>query len=71
MIRSQAVALRCAAALPSHLLYHRRRDERRYLIKERYGLTHRQAQGCNKAFIDQLCRCKNEMARRILLGVSR
>lgn len=64
MIRSQEIALRCAAALPSNLLRHPWKSDAR-LAADMYGakVTLNTAR--------QLDACKDDAARRLLLGRSR
>lgn len=50
-------------------------DPRIPQLAERYGINVRGSKAWHtkltKEFIDQICRCKDEAARRLLLGVSR
>jgi hypothetical protein len=50
-------------------------DSRIPQLAKRYGINVRASRSWNarltKEFIDQLCRCKDEAARRLLLGCSR
>ncbi|MFZ3343364.1 MAG: hypothetical protein WA213_20975 [Terriglobales bacterium] len=38
---------------------------------DRFGLTTRQTRNLTNAFMAQLCRCKSDAARCVLLGVTR
>ena len=66
MIRSQAIALRCAAALPCHLLGHRRQHPLQEAMRE----SHRPLMRIDSPVLRQLEACADDAARRILLGVS-
>ena len=70
MIKSQAIALRCAASLPPHLLFrgwpkHRSTDQDNTLSN--LGLYGR----VSDEMAEQLTKCDDEAAQRILLGRSR
>ena len=71
MIRSQEIALRCAATLPKHLLVHKWSDERQIAHETQYGLRHRKPSRMALGLMDQLDRCQSDEARRLLLGRSR
>lgn len=49
----------------------RKPNKTRDSYRIRYGITRNVAKDMSRGFIDQLERCKNDAARRLLLGVSR
>ena len=67
MIQSREIALRCASAMPSNLLRHRWPSEDILRGREIYGINRRGE--LDK--IRQLDACKDDEARRLLLGKSR
>ena len=66
MIHSQAIALRCAAALPIHLLGHRRQHPLREAMRESHGPLMR----IDSPVLRQLEACADDAARRLLTGKS-
>jgi len=69
MIRSREIALRCAASLPCVTLKHRWPDQRREDYSREYAIH-----GLRKDWLlttklmDQLDRCADDSAKRLLLG---
>ena len=49
----------------------RKPDLERIAWSERYNLTAKQTQMLRHADLDQLCHCRSEEARRIILGISK
>lgn len=67
MIRSQEIALRCAAALPQDLLRGRWRLSEAGRKREIYDVS----KNAPMSFVEQLALCSDDAARRLLLGRSR
>ena len=70
MIKSQAIALRCAAAMPSNTLQHgwpKHRSTDQDNTLSNLGLYGR----VSDEMAEQLTKCADEAAQRILLGRSR
>ena len=67
MIHSQEVALRCAAAMPKHLLSHRHVDPRKTPYKD----IHISRKCLTPVRLSQLDACKDDAARRLITGRSR
>ena len=66
---TREIALRCAAAMDPNLLRHRWPENEN--ARERYSLTKRQYRTNGVALLRQLEHCKNDEARRLILGLSR
>ena len=75
MIRSQAIALQCAAALEDRSYYLRhgrqRRTQRKREAEARLGLSTGQSRNLTNPKLDQLEFCADDMARRLITGKSR
>ncbi len=68
MIRSREIALKCSASLPPRLLTHRHIDGRRSDLATALDVPIRRLPS---KLVEQLARCKDDEALRILLGRSR
>ena len=70
MIKSQAIALRCAASLPPYLLFHgypaRRSTDQDHVLSN-LGLYGR----VSDEMAEQLTKCADDMAQRLILGTSK
>ena len=65
---AREIALRCAAAMPKNTLQHRWAADG--CARERYSLTDRQYRRHTIALIRQLDGCKDDEARRLIMGRS-
>jgi hypothetical protein len=68
MIHSQEIALRCAAALPRRMLFHRQRNPWKEFKRD---TTHKPLAYIKTLPARQLEACADDEARRIILGCSR
>ena len=66
MIRSKKIALRCAKAIDPRLLCHKWRSAKTERGYEVYGLNRKTI-----GLLRQLDACKDDAARRLILGKSR
>jgi hypothetical protein len=66
--KSREIALRCAAALPHHLLNHRHTDHRRTDQATLHGVPEGKLPA---PLVEQLMGCKDDAAQRIILGRSK
>ena len=72
MIHSREIALRCAAAMPRHVFPRAWANERRLAYIERFDVwPTKPYRELPKSLLDQLDACKDDEARRLILGKSR
>ena len=72
MIPSREIALRCAAAMPKRTLIHNWGDERRLAYMERFDVwPSKPYRELPKSLLDQLDACRDDAARRLILGISK
>lgn len=68
MIRSREIALKCSASLPQRLLTHRHIDGRRSDLVAALDVPSRRLPS---KLVEQLARCKDDAAQRLLIGKSK